>query len=249
MVRLTKRTLEASRSRRWPARSSAAGFTLVELLVVMTVLAGILALLMGALQLNVRAWETGADIVAQNEDRRAISRTLRRIGERSVAAFFLERGRPRFVFHGDNQQLRLVTRLPLGAGPNSDQPVIAWLSLVPEEIAGRGVVSRTLVLDWLPWPGFRGALPERADAHRSVLLDEVTAFAISYLSNDRPSSWLSNWDRADDLPRLLRLTFRTAENLGNSDQTLIVRLPLEAERACFLAQVDAVGLCRRSALQ
>ena len=194
-----------------------AGFTLVELLVAMTLLAFLSITLFGGLRFGARSWEA---VVGSSAERDAIASTqtfLRdRLGQLTRPG---PAGRRRLANDADADDAGLER------GPERLEFVAPWLSALSlgglyrftlwHEDTGDG----RLMLSWQPAEADPEALDELGDlAGERVLLDGVTGLRLSYYGavdeGDEPE-WLDQWESPGTPPRLVRV------DLAFSDARLV----------------------------
>lgn len=168
------------------------GFTLLELLVAVTVLALLSAVLGGGVRFGLAAWQAGERRADRIETPAAVHALLRRQIE-SAYPLTRRRGEPVVTFEGTRDRLRFITTLPARLGV----PGLADVTLYRE--------GGTLRLAWQP-------LGEREAAARSAtLMDGVEGIAIAYYGGPARTAspdWRDDWTEAGFLPALVRVTLR-----------------------------------------
>ena len=179
-----------------------AGFTLLELMVAMALLALLALALGGGLRFGMQAWSR-LDASLDRGESVALSQVLlRRTIEQAIP---LPAGGPvagALDFAGGETKLRFVAMLPArAAAPGLNEVTVA---LAPSE------AGEALSLSWRPLAG--GAGGDKA------LLDGIAGGRFSYYGSPepgRPADWQDSWTNARALPRLvaLRLLFRDARIL------------------------------------
>lgn len=206
-----------------PSRAAghAGGFTLLEVLIAVVLLAMLTVVLFSGLHLGTRASE-------------AIHQRLAHASQIGVVYDFLQNelanaqnfGRPARQegalpgFKGNAQALSFVTTPPdyLTSGGFE----LLHLRIEPEGGYGRLMVSWTPVL--------RGAgIARRASLQPSVLLNKVKRIAFAYygvLGPNQRAAWHNAWVKSTDLPELVRLRVTLADGWQSPD--LIVALHLAA---------------------
>lgn len=171
------------------------GFTLIEVLVVMTLLSLVVLALGSALRTTAQTEERVDQRLARNDDVRVVTGFLQ-----SVLGRISGQKRQGIASADENPYL-------LSAGPQE----LVWAGVMPARfgVAGRQFFrlalaeaggKRALVLQFLPLE--EAVLPAAWDqAATEVLVRDVAAFALQYqdAGQDRPE-WLSAWSSKDRLP-------------------------------------------------
>lgn len=197
-----------------------AGFTLVEVLVSMALLALILALLPVALKLGSRAWSTSARL--QHEQARAVAESY--LAARLALAMPLQQrdaqGVSRIVFRGSPRSLTFVAT---SSGGPAGTGLFAYDLAVRSDGAGR----ESLWLAWRPYRPLASALAdtgadtgvdagaEAASSSRAgestvadrVLVPDLADFGLRYFGlQNGARQWSDGWQRTDALPELVELS-------------------------------------------
>jgi general secretion pathway protein J len=182
----------------------ARGFTLLELLVAITLLGVLMAALFGALRLGARVWETGEARLDASARVQVVQDFLRRqLGQTMplIEATEDPRAAGGLLFMGEPDRLRFVSLLPdhLGAG--------AWLMELglsePAQVRAPG----DLVIRWrqLDLTGEADAVPQ---AEERVLIEAVERLEIAYFGGSltgQAPGWWQQWQQQPSLPTLVRL--------------------------------------------
>jgi general secretion pathway protein J len=169
-------------------RRDSAGFTLIEVLVVLSVVGLVLAMLAQGLRVGVRGADSYHRKVRTQSDVEPVERALRRMIERMDPGRYPEPA----VVRGSPGMLAFTTELP---DPATGGTLTADVRLEADD--GR------LVLWWTPHTlglPFGAPPPPR----REVLLDRVAGLDISYAAKGEGAAWHSSWTRPA-LPGLVRL--------------------------------------------
>lgn len=198
---------------------SQAGFTLVELLVALSLFAVVLSMVPGVLQLGRRAWEDTA-----RSDRGAQIAGVRSFLEQRLAEALpvSERdgdGRMGLAFAGRHDRLTF-------ASPAPDGPAGAGIYRFEIAVAGR---SRSIVLRQSLFAPDR----DRGQVQQRELLGGVGALAFRYfgapLDSEAPV-WLEEWPRTDVLPDLIELSIALDGRRAPRFQPLVVEPRLRVRR-------------------
>lgn len=179
-----------------------AGFTLLELLIAITLLGLLMSALFAGLQLGARAWERGEERLDQSARLQVVQSFLR---DRLVQSYPLDvaedgTGRRRLTFEGTSEALRFVTLMPEHLGTGFAEFVLTVVDQVD---------ARHLIVRWQPFE-VSEPVPATADAEpqRKVLLERIENLQLSYygaLRRDLPATWHKQWLEASTMPELVRL--------------------------------------------
>ncbi len=182
-----------------------AGFTLVELLVALTLLGLVSVVLFGGLRFGTRAWEAGtaraerlAEVQAvQGVLRRRIAQAVRPEDAGAESAFSDSPA----AFAGEEDGLRFVALVPSRVGVGGFYLFELW-------VADDGDGAR-LELAWrLFRPEQPGGLDEPGLGGRRVLIEGFEEAKFGYYGAERAGAeaeWRERWDGADGLPALIAL--------------------------------------------
>lgn len=183
-------------------RSRAApGFSLLELLVAITLLGFLSALIAGGVRFGLRAWERGARDAAAIEVGRQVEslmrrqlaglapRTLRGPGREVVVAFW-----------GDTQSLRFVGRMPAIAQAQGD--VVITYGLEDNRSGGNRGAGQDLVLRWQPLDATQDPALDGVQISRERLLSGVKRVRFAYYG-DR--GWQERWWARPRPPTLIKV--------------------------------------------
>lgn len=177
--------------------SDDSGFSLVEMIVSLAVLALIMAMMPGSLRLAQRAWSDISQIEKANTRASARGFIEQRLAEAMPILVADNSGARHLAFSGE--PLRLAFVAPSAAGPAGGG--LYRLTLTVEKTPK----ATALLLDLAPVQAT--AAPSPSDERR-VLLDGVDGLHFRYFG--RPSEvserqWLDVWPDADHLPELVEI--------------------------------------------
>ena len=210
---------------RW-LRGRHAGFTLIELVIALTLLALLSAVLFGSLRLAGRSTDSGQAKVEQAASMRLAQDFLRAN---------LEAQHP--------LRLRRIIEWPLLVRGARDE--LRYAADLPPRVAGGGIwfyrlavrsddARSPLTLERVVPDLSADAPPEFADAERSVLAENIAELTLGYYGRDPDAatsvapSWRDRWDNAQQLPLMIRIDVTPRQ--GPAWPTLYVT-PREAPEA------------------
>lgn len=185
----------------------AGGFTLVELLIVMTLFGMMSVALFGGLRFGTRAWEAGAtrgEMLSQTEIVQGLIR--RQLGEVILPTARGEQDLEPITFAGDADSLEFSSYFPAHRGVGGRNHF--RLALLPD--------GEHLRLD-LAWRLYRadGSLyvdPNQEDdgepGEERSLLEDIESAEFRYFGSedpDREPEWRDSWDFEEQLPELVAL--------------------------------------------
>lgn len=210
------------------------GFTLVELLVAITVLALVGALVTGLVRVVQGGW-TRVQARAEDGERDRLARDLlRRVVEGALPFADRSDEPPEPWFEGDPDALRLIAEAPSWAAPAL---LRIWrIEARPTETGERRLVVQRA--DVSP-----GVEPLAAlDGAPEVTLLQAPSIELAYLTTEGASGpvWRERWAELGKLPQAVRVTI--AEESGSPRETLLLPLRVDAEARCSGAGAKACGL-------
>lgn len=176
------------------------GFTLLELLVAITLLALIGGMMVGGLRFGARVWE---ETLRQDQDPQAVAAVqsvLRRQIAQALPLFYRSaNGQVATALAGSNDSLVFVGPMPTYLGRGGRY-------LIGLQIEG-AVTARNLVLRWQPFSPERPGLGFTSNAHEEVLLRGIEELRLSYYGasdNRSAARWHDVW-RGQALPELIKV--------------------------------------------
>ncbi|OHC26783.1 MAG: hypothetical protein A2Y50_01045 [Pseudomonadales bacterium RIFCSPLOWO2_12_59_9] len=188
------------------------GFTLVELLVALTLATLVTMLAYGGLHVALRSWNA-AELREQNMELRYLSQALlRRLLESPIASGVRDdEGVQQAAFYGEEQGLIFVAHLPA----LDDGEQLYWVQLVQNKQLGEQGLSWQLELRYMPfkeetkvnWRLLAQTLDEEGE-RQSLLEGEPGAWRFGYLERlaEGQLEWQTEWQQRPGLPLLLRLS-------------------------------------------
>jgi general secretion pathway protein J len=201
------------------------GFTLMELLVAVVLLALLSVILTGSLRFGFRAWARGADH-AERVDQIVLVQDFLRRTIADVYPFFLisdpTRGGGHVDFAGTAQHLGFLAAAPIALGGR-----------------GRARFELSVVKDARHSDFVVTSIPELADStvapSRKILMSDVEAIEISYfgkLRSDKSAAWHEAWVEEAALPQLVRIRVRLSAGATRSWPDLVIAPRMTADVGC-----------------
>jgi prepilin-type N-terminal cleavage/methylation domain-containing protein len=195
------------------------GFTLIEVLVSLVLLALVLAMLSGAVRFARGTWDAAARLDREAGHDVAGSFLRARLGEAMPLFEPAEGGMVRVAFDGAGEELSFVA-------PTQNGPAGAGLYRFTLRVAtGGGARALSVnVTPYQPKARAQGAGDPIAEDH--VLVEDVKTLAFRYFGRAQlraPPAWHEAWPRKDALPDLVELSV-TRRN-GNRS-SIVIELPL-----------------------
>lgn len=177
-------------------RPRARGFTMLELLIALAILATLLVVAFGGLRVAIAAWTRGEERVDAHQHLRGLTLVL----ARALGATYPYRApvgpapTPVFLFNGKEDRIEFVTQAP----PLPAAVPIAFTAVVvgiETDDAGPALVVRQR-----PLPN-RDPFTEAAVSLRDPLVEQIQ---FAYMGEG--GGWQDTWDGEEGLPRAIRVT-------------------------------------------
>ncbi|MBL8519165.1 MAG: prepilin-type N-terminal cleavage/methylation domain-containing protein [Betaproteobacteria bacterium] len=210
----------------------ARGFTLLEMLIGLSLLGMLLILVYASLNIGVRAWDSGDRHVAAAAHQRIVHAFLRRELTQVFPVRWRGIAEPKIAFEGAKSTLRFVTTLNLGAGFRDGG--LQWGEIYVAEDAdtearGRALFIRRESFDLRAkdWETLGNAKPIR-------LMQDVEAIELSYFGAETDVAepkWVDEWKVPQRLPLLIKVTFKSAGTRAIPD--LVVAPRMGEEAGCY----------------
>jgi general secretion pathway protein J len=203
--------------------SGGRGFTLLELLVSMTLLALVLGLLFGGLRTGTRVWEESARRGDDLARLQAVHGFLRRqLGELQPLAQRQRNLAPRSTFSGAREEVSFTGFLP------------AHFGFAGFQVIGLGVVEdddgRHLGVWWYPFDPDGEPPPRLPEEQRTLLIEDVDEVEFAYYGapgRRAEPQWNDLWEDMEHPPRLVRLRVAFADGDPRTWPELVVRPAIE----------------------
>ncbi|MCJ8499374.1 PulJ/GspJ family protein [Desulfatitalea alkaliphila] len=202
------------------------GFTLLELLLAMSITAIIITLIFGTFRMGIRAWERGErDIDRQQRLRIVLELLNQQIGAHTHAGNWVKEDAPA-AFDGRRDRLSFVSRMALHPGRQRGVLYIQYTIISSNDAAG-------MSLQVLEVPAAMTDAPLDVEAddpamERRTLLSGMHDIAFDYLpapDTEGEAEWLDHWDALEQNGRPLAVRIRVKSHPDDhAPVTLIVPL-------------------------
>ncbi len=194
----------------------ARGFTLLELLVAITLFGLIAVMLLAGLRFGTRAWEAGVASADRAAEIHLAQSFLRRELSQARGAD-RRQGQEEPAFEGTREAVHFIAPLP-------DHVGVSGLYRLSVYVAGEPGEKR-LVTSWRMMRTDAEAEATEAEAGETVLLDRIEDAEFSYLGRedeDAPSHWQDSWQDEEGLPALVRIRIEFGEDDRRTWPDLVV---------------------------
>lgn len=199
-------------------RRHAAGFTLLEILLALVLLALLMAGVWGALAGASRLAHSADAVMAKGEDVRMTAQFLRRwLGAATPQAFSDGAQAPAQMFEGSAGRMRYVAPLPAQSGHAG--LYVQTLSLVQD-----GADRQSLRLSYRAWTGIAAAA---APSTEHLLLADLRGGQFEYLAAGgfgKPATWRKDWNTRNSLPLAVRIHLDPAWPTRVAVPDLVIRV-------------------------
>lgn len=204
------------------------GFTLLETIIAMVVLALIMVLLTGGLRFVTAGWDRGARAAEASETIALVQSTLRReaAAARRLTWQSEPGAKPTVTFRGDADRVGLVVADP--GFPS--EPGLAVAFFYVDVQPGQSTLRYSRARFDPRLDGFAAAKP----TDDLVLSRGPVAYRFDYFGTvpgEQRPRWISPWPDREAPPRLIRLRSRDAEGQAVWPD-IVVPLPVDLEAAC-----------------
>ncbi|MCG6877884.1 MAG: prepilin-type N-terminal cleavage/methylation domain-containing protein [Deltaproteobacteria bacterium] len=194
----------------------ASGFTLLELIISLTILGVVLLIIFGALRIGTRAWEKGEKDIAVYQRQRAVLGLLsQQIA--SACVHEIKWGDDAFYFRGSEKKMEFVSRMPIVPGALTG---VVFVKYEIEDVAKDGKMQLRL---FEKDAGFMKDedIENQRDEDFFTLISGIENLQFEYLKSDKDDViWQNAWDpsETEGMPLAVRIV------LKQDEQTAPIRL-------------------------
>ena len=191
------------------------GFSLIEMIVSLTLLALILSAMPNGLRLAGRAWNEALELDQSAADAATMSMIEQKLGG-AMSIFQRAGGAMHIAFTGSENSLTFVA--PAEHGPNGGG--LYRFQLAVEDVSGQG---RVLLLRCKPLQIFSSEPDNPAWTDERILVSGLSEASIRYLASsttgtpsDVASQWSTQWTNTATLPALVEIKVTTSRKSGHA---------------------------------
>jgi len=197
------------------------GFTLLETLVALTLLALMLAVLTGSIRFAGQSRDAAAARLDSMENMRIASDFLRQtITQAHPKRWFKVVGRP-FVFRGEQNELAMAA--PLTARVGVGGLFLLKFYLVDGE---KGAGKKLVMAREFPEPNAQ-EMPDFSSAETVVLAEHLSELEFGYLGRDDEATdptWRDDWKEGGRMPEAVRIRIRTDKGAAWPEMIIPLRV-------------------------
>ena len=210
-------------------RRRVAGFSLLELVIALALVAMIAALLTGSLSMAARTWDGGDKKAGDVASMRQAQEFLREQLTAELPLRLKKVVEMPLMFSGEHDEIRYAAALPPRVQEGG-----AWFFRLA--VAKDGDKSRLVLQRTYPDPTALENPQFSADAERSVLAEGIAELTISYFGRDENATdadaptWRDRWDDKQRLPLLVKIEVKPEK--GAPWPPLLVEPRRAPESAC-----------------
>ena len=195
------------------------GFTLIEVMLAMTLLSIMMVLLFSALRISAQSWEAGEGKIAQvNETALVYNFFQRHLATARPLWNDVSEGGQTFSFQGTSRSLQFVSAFPASAA----RPGLQLFTI--ERVRQQDGVKAIKVTIT---PFFPAADGETWEPEEEILLDNVQDFRLAYFGLDENSGtgfWQDAWRDRKTLPSLVKIKIVRNNELFWPEMVIAVRM-------------------------
>jgi general secretion pathway protein J len=199
------------------------GFTLLELLIAMVIVALVMTAAFGGVRIGGRSLETGHERADATEEMRAVSEFLHRQVSQSEPLLWEDEAGKRIAFEGSEEGFRFLAPAPFDSGS---------VGLLEFSVSIDSTNTARLRLAYDPFdPGALefGSAPAVGGLWLTPAFDSVALAYFGAMDTDGPTAWYPEWPSSSaTMPKLIRISFGAATDANEWPELI---LPLRSREA------------------
>lgn len=198
------------------------GFTLLELLISLTILAVIVVIIFGALRIGIRAWEKGERDVDVRQRQRIVLDLIKRQLASTAVNDVWGRDQQRALLKGDSKSIEFVSHIPLKPGNRFGTVYVRYSVRQENEGDQEQLVFHE---QYTALPDKQTGAGNLDEGDFTELIAGMKSIEFEYLKDqqdEKASLWQKSWDPAVDkgVPRAVRVTL--TENIDGKPPVYLI---------------------------
>ncbi|MBL0142243.1 MAG: prepilin-type N-terminal cleavage/methylation domain-containing protein [Betaproteobacteria bacterium] len=209
-------------------RARERGFTMLETVVALTLLAVMLGMLFTGLRTGLRAWDAGLGRAERADQLLLTMGFLRRDLSNAFPWRLKDPVVTRLAFLGERERVRFVSSRPAEVGGGG----LAFVSVAYEAAAGPQGAGKLVMRREFAAANAQD-LATLDEAEKFTLLEEVTAARLEYFGSENDviaPAWSDRWEVKQRMPSHVRLSMEVG---GRKLSPIVIALRLGEEAGCF----------------
>lgn len=195
------------------------GFTLIEVLIAMTLLSIMVVLLFGSLKICADSWEKGESKIAEVNEVAVVYNFFQRhlSAAKPLWNEYEEEDNKLFSFQGNTRSLQFVGDFPASAG----RPGLQLFSIQLLEEDKERLIKVTLT------PFFPALEGEQFAPEEVVLVSHVKDFTLAYFGGDieaEGGGWQNEWLEREMLPQLIKINIELENEIFWPEMTVALKV-------------------------
>lgn len=196
------------------------GFTLLELLITLTILTMLVGVIFGCLHIGIRAWEKGEEVVEGNQEMRILLDLIPQQIRSLYPYKFKEGDIESLAFKGDSDSIRFISTLGATSRGTAGLALVSYfvdpshgLMLCEKRIFKREMFENE-------WDMKEDGIP---------LSSLISGIAFEYQGEE--GDWSREWDANEEgaFPYVIRLALTYKEKVSDKEATAALTIPLIAK--------------------
>lgn len=182
------------------------GFTLIEVLIALTLLSIMVALLFSVLRVCAQSWEAGERKLAQVSEIASVNNFFR---------LYLATARPEWeddsvMFRGRAKQVQFVSAFEASAGRSGLQQIKVHMQQDGEHTLQVSIKPFYAQLQDEQWQS-------------AVLMEHVQEFKVFYRGQEVEEDWLTEWQEEKEMPALVKIKIRQEQQEDWLEQVVAIK--------------------------
>ncbi len=199
------------------------GFTLMEVLIAMTLLSVMVLLLFSTLRTSAESWDKGENKIADVNEVAVVYNFFQQhlASAKPIWDDFTEPGKRTFGFQGRSQALQFIGEFPASAERGGLQLFTIEFKADPDAIEQTPSLIEVTVT-----PFFPSRDNESLSKEEVTLIKQVAHFELSYFGTDQEGdlSWQTEWLDKDTQPKLIKISLAKENGLYWPDMVVALKI-------------------------